>query len=126
MILRKSIVTLGHLSVLFLVSCASGHSHRNQEVNASGASPSDHMLVFKADGSLQCQMGTGTPVDAMAKTLTAKGITVYSSENRHDGLMHIQACGTPTGMINVYEISKNRLEDALELGFKKYDQNWQK
>jgi hypothetical protein len=48
------------------------------------------------------------------------GFTILSSENASDGLMHIQACGTPTGKINIFEIPEDQLEPALKRGFKEF------
>jgi hypothetical protein len=48
------------------------------------------------------------------------GIQVFSSENKHDGMMRIQVCGAPTGYANVYEIDEKDLEAALKAGFKKW------
>ena len=75
-------------------------------------------FVYKPDGSLQCGMGKKIEVETMKKELA--GITVYSSENKNDGLMRIQVCGQPTGQNNVYEISASDLDKALKLGFKKW------
>lgn len=80
--------------------------------------PTNRVKVFKYDGSKQCGMAEATPIDKMQKEL--KGIKVYSSENLADGLMHIQACGTPTGKANVYEIDKKDLAAAKKLGFKEW------
>lgn len=78
-----------------------------------------NVFVFKADGSQQCGMGKAISVQDMEKEL--KGIRVFSREKKPDGLMHIQVCGSPTGIINVYEISVNDLSKAVELGFKKLE-----
>lgn len=80
--------------------------------------PTDRVKVFKADGSLQCGQGKAIPVAEMQKQL--KGITVFSAVNKMDGLMHIQACGTPTGQSNVYEIDRADLEKAKKLGFREW------
>jgi len=74
--------------------------------------------VFKYDGSLQCEMGSALSVEEMRKDL--KGVLVYSTENRADGLMHIQQCGTPTGRANVYEIDRADLEKARAQGFREW------
>ena len=71
----------------------------------------------KADGSLQCGAQKGIAVELMEKDL--RGIKVLSRDKRSDGKMHIQLCGSPTGMINVYEISESQLKDAEARGFKK-------
>ncbi len=78
----------------------------------------ERVKVFKYDGSLQCGMGSATPLAEMAKQLAP--IKIHSSENKPDGLMHIMACGTPTGRANVYEIDKSSLEEAKKKGFKEW------
>ncbi len=74
------------------------------------------VFVYKPDGSLQCEQRKGVATEEMEKQLA--GIRVISRDKRHDGLMHIQACGTPTGMINVFEIPEASLKDAESKGFK--------
>ena len=74
--------------------------------------------VYKADGSLQCGMGKGVSVSEMAKELA--GIKIYTSENKSDGMMRIQVCGSPTGQCNVYEIDRADLEKALAKGFREW------
>lgn len=77
--------------------------------------------VYKADGSVQCEQGTGTSASDMQKQLG--DIKVYSAENKSDGLIRIQMCGTPTGNCNVYEINESDLAKAEKLGFKKWKNN---
>ncbi|MES2855377.1 MAG: hypothetical protein V4692_05920, partial [Bdellovibrionota bacterium] len=77
------------------------------------------VLIYKADGSLQCGAAKGISVDEMEKLLS--GIKTFSKEKRPDGLMHIQVCGSPTGMINVYEISLSQLPTAEKQGFKRFE-----
>lgn len=118
------------MSVLIVVGCASGNcrSQRGAEPvdgkklaeqsNRISVGTQERVKVFKYDGSLQCGMGKAVPVSEMAKEL--QGITVYSAENKPDGLMHIQLCGSPTGRANVYEIDKSALEEAKKKGFKEW------
>jgi len=73
-------------------------------------------FVYKYNGSLQCGMGRAVPLKTMAKELN--GISIFSQKSKPDGLMHIQACGTPTGLANVYEILERDIAKAQELGFK--------
>ncbi|MDG0816580.1 hypothetical protein [Bdellovibrio svalbardensis] len=82
------------------------------------SSSTDKVKVYKADGSLQCGQGKKIDLAEMQKGL--KSIKVYSSENKNDGMMRIQLCGTPTGNSNVYEIDRKDLEAALKLGFKEW------
>lgn len=81
-------------------------------------SSTDKVKVFKADGTLQCGQGKKIDISEMQKDL--KGIKVYSSENKNDGMMRIQLCGTATGNSNVYEIDRKDLEAALKAGFKEW------
>lgn len=74
--------------------------------------------VYKYDGSLQCNQGKAIPLEQMAKEL--KGVQVFSSQKKADGLMHIQVCGSPTGMANVFEILEGDLTKAEKFGFKKW------
>ena len=76
------------------------------------------VFVFKPDGSAQCESSGKISLDVMRKDLD--GIEVFSSENKHDGMMRIQVCGAPTGFCNVYEISEKDFEKANKLGFKKW------
>ena len=69
----------------------------------------DTVKVFRYDGSLQCGMGQAVPLDEMAKELTAVNITVLSSEKSVVSGLIIALCGAPTGMANVYEITKDDL-----------------
>lgn len=118
------------LLIVFLVGCTSGNCRSQREtgnvdpnkLNAQSSqisvSSQERVRVFKYDGSLQCGMGKAVSLNEMAKELA--GITIYSSVNKPDGLMHIQACGTPTGRANVYEIDKSALEQAKKKGFKEW------
>jgi hypothetical protein len=87
------------------------------EASVSSAT-TERVKVFKADGTLQCGQGKLIPLADMQKQL--KGIKVYSSANKNDGMMRIQVCGSPTGNSNVYEIDRKDLEAALKNGFKEW------
>ena len=78
----------------------------------------DTVFIYKYDGSLQCKKNSGTPLKQMEKKLG--DIQIISSENRSDGLMRIQMCGTPTGQANVYEIQKVDLPKAQKRGFRSW------
>lgn len=78
----------------------------------------DRVFVYKYDGSLQCGMGKAVSLETMAKEL--QGIPLLSSVKKPDGLMHIQVCGSITGMANVYEIASKHLKAAEAKGFKRW------
>lgn len=77
--------------------------------------------VYKPDGSIQCEQGTGVKPEEMQKQLG--DIKVYSADNKHDGLIRIQVCGHPTGNCNVFEINEADFAKAEKLGFKKWKNN---
>lgn len=77
------------------------------------------LRVFKTDGSRQCDKRSGVALDVMERELA--GIPVYAKEKRADGLMHIQVCGSPTGMINLFEIDQTNLKQAEERGFRRWE-----
>jgi hypothetical protein len=115
--------------ILGLFGCASGHC-RGRESIAEAAKmkwtdeevmkkrKAERVFVYKPDGSLQCGMGQPLTAEAMSKQLG--DIKVLSMENKHDGLMRTQVCGSATGQINIYEISAVDLEAALKADFKEY------
>jgi hypothetical protein len=88
---------------------------KNQNVGSKDST----VLIYKADGSLQCGGARGISIDEMERSLN--GIKVFSREKRPDGLMHIQVCGSPTGMVNVYEIPASNLPSAEKLGFQRFE-----
>jgi hypothetical protein len=113
--------------VLICAGCASRHCRVTPGAPQTKASDADLPLkdstsrrakVFKYDGSLQCGRGKAISLDAAAAEL--KGVSVFSKVKRVDGLMHIQVCGAPTGMANVFEILETDLGQAEKLGFKKW------
>jgi hypothetical protein len=124
----------GLLLSLTVVSCISGECRRKEvippypgqkeepstSVKKGGAAVvpavERRVLVYKYDGSLQCGMGKGKSVKEMAKEL--EGIKIFSAVKKPDGLMHIQVCGSNTGMTNVYEILASDLPEAERKGFK--------
>ena len=77
------------------------------------------VFVGRADGSLQCAMAKGKSPEEMEGDLEA--IKVYSRTKRQDGKSHIQVCGSPTGMLNLYEIPSSSLKEADLRGFKKFE-----
>ncbi|MGZ3775066.1 MAG: hypothetical protein ACXVCY_16540 [Pseudobdellovibrionaceae bacterium] len=130
----KSAIAISLLSLFVLGACTHGHCKAGNTdkapAKASAAAtqggnmpdvPSSKVArvkVYKADGSLQCGQGAAISLSDMQKEL--KGIRVHSSENKNDGLMRIQLCGSPTGNNNVYEIDRKDLEAALSVGFKEW------
>ncbi len=122
-------------ALLFLtVNCTQGHCRRKQDTQGVAkpveavdaktpaipdARPTDRIMVYKYDGSLQCGAGKAISVEAMQKELS--GIQVFSAVKKPDGLMHIQVCGSITGQSNVYEIAAKDLKKAEAKGFKKWD-----
>lgn len=130
------------LSALLLTACANGPCHPLRHPELAGKKPTgtaspesesaakgktlselkitdDRVYVYKPDGSIQCEMAKGITPEEMEKELA--GIKVYSRENRPDGKMRMQVCGTPTGLVNIYEIPASSLKEAEKRGFKKFE-----
>lgn len=119
-------------AVLFLltnVACQSGHCRRVDKTIPPIVTPEDldkkamdssksemkTVFVYKYDGSLQCGQGRKIPLKEMAGQL--EGIKVFSMQNKSDGQMHIQVCGSTTGYANVFEIPADSLDQAKAKGF---------
>jgi len=111
------------------IGCASGNCRTQQpqsmdekELAATNAKVASalqkHIKVYKYDGSKQCGQAPAIPLADMQKDLG--DIKVFSAENKGDGLMHIQSCGSPTGKANVYEIETRSLEKAKKAGFREW------
>lgn len=77
------------------------------------------ITIGKSDNSLQCGYNVGITLEVMAQEL--QGANILKSNKQHDGLMRIQSCGAPTGMMNVYQIYRKDAKKAIKLGFKVLD-----
>lgn len=113
---------------VFLVGCASGQCRRDGTpvvTDDSAKTISEEKManevigIGRSDNSLQCGYNVGITLEVMAQEL--KGITILKSEKKHDGLMRIQSCGAPTGMMNVYQIYRKDAKKAVKIGFKVLD-----
>jgi hypothetical protein len=121
------------LSYLYLiivaVGCATGHCRKStptpvtvEDKPEDGAVSSDaeaHVFVFKYDGSVLCGGKKAISLKKMKAELA--DITVLSSQKKNDGMMHIQVCGSATGVANVYEITAKDMAEADKRGFKKWN-----
>lgn len=122
--MSKKFVLLLASAGLVMMACSHANCGAEKNANKSGAavviktSSADRVKVSKPDGSLQCGQGKKIAIAEMQAQL--KDIKVYAAENKTDGMMRIQLCGTPTGFFNVYEIDRKDLEAALKLGFKEW------
>jgi hypothetical protein len=115
-----------YLLVFALVACSTGHCRRGADEVLEKVEPKPptafeqedlgSIRVSKPDGSLQCNMREGLSLEDMASR-ELKDIQIINSEKMNDGLMRIQACGTPTGMLNVYTIRHQDLRKAQLAGF---------
>lgn len=113
------------LTLLLCISCSSGQCRRDGTIlkkKEGGQTLTEQeaaeeiVLVSKSDGSRQCGYKIGVKLEDMAEEL--KGIEIKRMEKKHDGLMRIQTCGAPTGMLNVFHIYRKNVRFALKQGFK--------
>ncbi len=118
------------LALAFNVGCVTGNCRSVKEaqktpeqIQREALAPANtnsktRILVYKYDGTLQCGMGKQIGLDEMKAQL--KGVNIFSAENKSDNLMHVQACGTPTGRANVFEIDNSQIETAKKAGFQEW------
>ena len=119
---------------LFAASgCVTGHCPHQRPPEPPAAAPKGvtvatigmpkgtTILVYKADGSLQCGMGQAISLAAMEPEL--RDLHVVARSKRSDGLMHIQACGQASGNVNAYEIPEMSWATAQRLGFRQFKTN---
>lgn len=88
-------------------------------VHAGDVRPGNSLFVYKLDGTNHCETGTSVDLVAMEHELMDAGITVISMRKGFDGREGIAVCGSPTGQINIYEISAPNLIMAQNIGFKR-------
>ena len=74
-----------------------------------------NVLVYKYDGTKQCNQGLEISLDAMSREL--RDIKIISMSKKNDGQLRMQVCGAQTGAANVYEISEKDFKKAKSYGF---------
>lgn len=82
-----------------------------------------YVKMYRPDGSLQCEKGSGMSLDDAKKEWANLDLEVLEAQVRPDGLMHIQQCGKPTGNVFVIRIALENQEKALNLGWKVWTQD---
>jgi hypothetical protein len=123
-----SVIVRRLVCCLLFIGCASGQCRRDgtpvpSETDIKTISEqeleNEVILIGKSDNSLQCGYNVGVTMENMAEELN--GIKILKSEKKNDGLMRIQSCGAPTGMMNVYHIYRKDVKKAVKLGYKVLD-----
>jgi hypothetical protein len=122
MAMGEKTMRLTILLLLSLMTIAACSAKPCREVNMEGVpesiqatSAKKNILVFKYDGTKQCGEGQEITLDAMSRQL--RDIKILSMSKKHDGMMRIQVCGSPTGHANVYEIAEADAGKAKSYGF---------
>ncbi len=130
---RSLLKTTLKMATFFLItaSCASGPCKQEFKDNAMTKTSVQsieelrypahkRVFVYKPDGTLQCKQGQLIAVETLLKEFKEKNITVFSNKHIHNGLMQIQMCGASTGMIYVFEIPSDSMNDASKMDFKEF------
>lgn len=112
-----------------LMGCATGQCRRDgspvidkkdeTKTLSEQSMANEVVTIAKSDGSLQCAYSVGLSIEDMAKEL--EGVQVIKADKKHDGLMRPASCGTPTGMMNVYQVYRKDVKKAVKLGYKVLD-----
>jgi hypothetical protein len=93
-------------------------AHAGVAIAAGKVAGDERMLVFKPDGSRQCEPDSGIPLQGMRKQLADAGVEVFTSRTTTDGMVRAQVCGAPTGRLHVFGIDAADASAAAELGFR--------
>ena len=79
----------------------------------------DIAMVFKWDGSKQCEEENGISPKAMSKNLKKLNIKVLRSASGYLRLgRQLPSCGQPTNRINIFYLPMDSKQRALEKGYK--------
>lgn len=73
--------------------------------------------IYQYKGSVQCDFGSGTPLNEMSLTLSDAGIEVLNSNEGNDGQLYAAVCGGADGAINIFTIHEHQLPLAEGMGF---------
>lgn len=82
---------------------------------------SSTVKVYKSQGSISCDSGSGISLTTMLGEFNRNGINVRSTHCATDGLVRAAVCGVSTGRLNVYEIDAADLNNAMGMGFRKVE-----
>jgi len=80
--------------------------------------PCPFVVVYKPDGTLQCEKGTGVPLDTMEQELNGAGVAVLSKRKDVDGRVHPAVCGAASGNVNAFEIPSGDVGRTTKIGFR--------
>ena len=103
------------MRILVFLFVALGLLTANAQENPSAQT----VKVIKSRGAMQCEPDTGTPPEVMRKELEQAGIAVESVACGTDGKIRAAMCGTPEGVLNIFEIPAAKLAHAARLKFEK-------
>lgn len=78
----------------------------------------DAREVFKAEGSRQCEPGSGVGAAELRAELEAARIPVLGYSPASDGRIHPAVCGAQTGRLHVFAIPAAAVSDAQALGYR--------
>ncbi len=108
---------------IFLVSVSFGFASKRAEKvmpsnNTESSSVGDASVwIMRSDGAKQCMPGSGVTLVQGSADLQASNIGVLDSKKGTDGKMHAQVCGSSRGSTNNYLIGRDKLDQALALGY---------
>ena len=112
------------LIALLFANAAYGLSSKKEEdrtlsqTHIQTVSAAESVWITRPDGAQSCQPGSGTTLEDDAQELKTAQIPVLESKKGSDGMMHIQMCGAPKGSTNSFLIPKDKLAQALTLGYR--------
>ena len=76
------------------------------------------LLVFKRDGSRQCEEDQGISVKEMVKELKKMDVKVFKAVKGHIATGRgLSVCGSPTNNINIFYVSSKKKKEVFDKGF---------
>lgn len=76
------------------------------------------LLVFKRDGSRQCEEDQGISVKEMVKELKEMDVKVFKAVKGHIATGRgLSVCGSPTNNINIFYVSSKKKKEVFDKGF---------
>ena len=87
----------------------------------------ESMVLERPDGSLQCERGASSKelLRDAKKELSQAGVRVLTVALGHDGKVHAQMCGAPTGRVIRIRIRPSDREKVAAMGFSVPDDSGQ-
>jgi hypothetical protein len=117
---------ISSIAIVFFALVSFGFASKRSEkvslIDSSSSTPresaaSSSVWIVRSDGAQYCMPGSGHSLVQGSAELQTAQIEVLESKKGTDGKMHAQVCGGSRGATNNYLIQRDKLSQALKLGY---------